>query len=85
MQDGEERELCEVHGVPLEDFVSATEEGTEYFTFCPLCEEELESVMLREYCSDCGCAVIYKERTIDGAALECICASCGKRWVAPLG
>jgi hypothetical protein len=32
-------EVCPVHGCELEDFVSATEEGTEYFPFCPQCAE----------------------------------------------
>ncbi len=35
----EDLEVCPIHGCPLEDFVSATQEGTEYFTFCPECEE----------------------------------------------
>ena len=37
--DDDEREVCPIHSCPLEDFVSATEEGTEYFTYCPICEE----------------------------------------------
>jgi len=41
-------EVCEIHGCPLEDFVSATEEGTEYFTFCPKCEEEYEKWLLSQ-------------------------------------
>lgn len=35
-----DEEVCSVHGCPLKDFVSATEEGTEYFPFCPKCADE---------------------------------------------
>jgi hypothetical protein len=40
MNDLDAVEVCNVHNIPLETFVSATEEGTEYFTFCPECEAE---------------------------------------------
>jgi len=42
----DEIEICEKHGCPLEDFVSSTMEGTEYFTYCPKCEEEFEKYLL---------------------------------------
>lgn len=32
-------EVCPIHKCKLEDFVSATEEGTEYFPYCPKCAE----------------------------------------------
>jgi len=41
-------EICSIHGCELEDFVSATEEGTEYFTFCPQCEEEFAKWQLSQ-------------------------------------
>ena len=42
----DEIEICEKHGCPLEDFVSSTMEGTEYFTYCPICEAEFEKDLL---------------------------------------
>jgi len=39
MSDDEERDVCPTHGCELKDFISATEEGTEYFTYCQKCED----------------------------------------------
>lgn len=44
----EDKEVCPIHEYPLEDFVSATQEGTEYFTFCPDCEKGYNDFLLED-------------------------------------
>jgi len=41
-------EVCLIHGCELEDFISSTEEGTEYFTVCPKCEEGFNEWLLSQ-------------------------------------
>jgi len=41
-------EVCSIHGCELETFVSSTEEGTEYFTLCPICEEGFNDWLLSQ-------------------------------------
>lgn len=69
----DDMEICPIHGCALKDFVSSTEDGTEYFIYCPKCEEEYKEWLLndstptKKCTEDCpeiekGCTAYHKDK-----------------------